>query len=196
MLVYIHGANATPDSFNYLRKCINEPDRTLSYSCSNSFVDNLRDMHDQLSNETQVTFIAHSLGGVYAWYLADLLGKKCIQGITMSTPYGGSKAANSLRYMAPGSVLFKDIATDSPIIRGVKKIQNPQPWCNIVSTLGHNPWIPEPNDGVVTRYSMRAIKNMFYFDVATNHYEILLNDQVVEIIKRRLAAVDVVRPVV
>jgi hypothetical protein len=44
----------------------------------------------------------------------------------------------------------------------------------------------EPNDGVVTIDSMRKHPDMELIDVELNHYEVVLSDQVVDIIKQRI----------
>jgi hypothetical protein len=44
-LVYIHGASATGDSFNYIRHHLNHPDEiVIEYDSQNGFDRNLNDM--------------------------------------------------------------------------------------------------------------------------------------------------------
>ena len=50
-LVYIHGANATRTSWNYLRGKLNVSNEyVLEYSCYNKFTDNLQDMLKEIIN--------------------------------------------------------------------------------------------------------------------------------------------------
>ena len=48
-IVYIHGANATGDSFNYIRKNLRHNDEiVLEYDSANGFENNLEMMRQQL----------------------------------------------------------------------------------------------------------------------------------------------------
>ena len=73
MLVYIHGASATSESFNYLRSHIGGTDMVLNYDSHNGFKQNLADMQSALSGIDRIFFIAHSLGGIYALHLSNLI---------------------------------------------------------------------------------------------------------------------------
>jgi hypothetical protein len=56
-----------------------------------------------------------------------------------------------------------------------------------VTTQGSAPWIPALNDGVVTISSQRKREDiMDLIELDCNHYEVVLNDQVIEIIKEKL----------
>jgi hypothetical protein len=61
------------------------------------------------------------------------------------------------------------------------------PWTNIVTVKGNSPWVPSPNDGVVTVSSQRHHdQGMELIELDYNHYEVVLGDQVVDIIKERI----------
>ena len=69
-LVYIHGANATSESFNYIRsKLGNGID--INYDSRNGFENNLKDMQLVLDGCKDIVFVAHSLGGIYSLHLAN-----------------------------------------------------------------------------------------------------------------------------
>ena len=108
-LVYIHGASATSESFNYIRTHINADHMALNYDSRNGFEKNLADMRYQLSNFNDIFFICHSLGGVYALHLADEIGDRVLGAVTLSTPYGGAEIADVAKYFMPYSRLLKDI---------------------------------------------------------------------------------------
>lgn len=61
-------------------------------------------------------------------------------------------------------------------------------WTNIVTTKGNAPWVPGKNDGVVT-ISSQMVRNdiMELIEIDYNHYEVVLNDKVIEIIQKRLS---------
>jgi len=66
-LVYIHGASATGESFNYIREHLNHNnDIVIEYNSKNGFEENLAQMKDMLVNFDNMFFVCHSLGGIYA----------------------------------------------------------------------------------------------------------------------------------
>ena len=186
-LVYIHGANASHESFNYIREHIGGRDMTVDYSSLNSFESNLEDLYQQLKGEKDIFFIAHSLGGVYSLYLANRMPKQVKGAVTLSTPYGGSEIADYAKYFMPFNRLFKDVGSHSPIIKNSLELKVQHPWCNVVTTVGNAPWIIKHNDGVVSVDSMRFRTDMDLVFVDCNHYEVVLNPKVVDIIKQRMS---------
>lgn len=186
MIVYIHGANATSESFTHIRQYVRdtfeEPDITLEYKSEEGFSNNISKMYGQLDGQERLFFISHSLGGIYALHLADHYKEITRGGVSLSTPYGGSREADYARYFLPFNRLMKDIGTISyPIVRA-KLISAPPNWTQIISTVGQSPWIREPNDGVVTLESMRYRKDFEQIEVPLNHYEVVISDMVVKII--------------
>jgi pimeloyl-ACP methyl ester carboxylesterase len=187
MIIYIHGASATQESFNYLREHLGGMGTCLEYNSDNGFENNLALMQEQLKVYKKIFFICHSLGGIYALHLAEILGNKVQGAITLSTPYGGSRAADYAKYFVPFSRLMRDIGPKSYPMNHIQTIDVPWPWLNIVSTRGASPFIVEPNDGVVTIASQRALADkMDLVELDVNHYEIVMNPKVITIIEDRL----------
>jgi esterase/lipase len=188
LIVYIHGASATSESFNYIRQHITgHEDLVINYDSRNGFEKNLSDMRYQLSNYHSIFFICHSLGGIYALHLADELKEKVIGAVTLSTPYGGAETADIAKYFLPYSRLLKDIGPNSWAMKNAKKINIPQQWTNIVTVTGNAPWVVQPNDGVVSIASQRYREDiMELVDLESNHYEVVLSDQTVKLIQERL----------
>lgn len=190
MIVYIHGARASSESFSYIQEHINSqvgiPDICFDYESSEGFRKNLYEMQQKLADADWLFFVGHSLGGIYALHLADQYRNKTVGGVTLSTPYGGCIQADFAKYFLPFSQLLKDIGTMSTPIRHVKKIDAPANWTNIVTTEGHSPWINYPNDGVVTVKSMRAREDFELIDLPINHYEVVLSKRVVDLILDRI----------
>ena len=186
-IVYIHGASATRDSFNYIRDHIQHSDMVLEYSSLNRFVDNLENMKSTLCREQDIFFVAHSLGGIYALHLADHF-KECVDGaVTISTPYGGSREADVAKWFLPFNHLMRDIGPDAYPMRQARHISVPCPWTNIVTVRGGSPFMTEANDGVVTLESMRRHSGiMELVELNLNHYEVLLSPQTVDVITRRI----------
>lgn len=184
-LVYIHGASATSESFNYIRKNLGEG-IDISYDSRNGFENNLEDMHGRLYDVKDIFFIAHSLGGIYSLHLANLMPENVLGAVTLSTPYGGAEVAEFAKYFLPFSRLMRDIGPSSWVMRQSDKIKIQHQWTNIVTTKGQSPFIMEPNDGVVTISSQKHHIDMELVEVNYNHYEVVLSDYVVYLIKTRI----------
>lgn len=189
-LVYIHGNHATADSFNFIRsKLPGHNDILLEYDSNHGFYTNHAAMLACLDGLDDVFFVAHSLGGIHALHLADELGSRVIGGVTMSTPYGGSEAAEMVACLLPFSQVLQDIRPRSaPIVAG-RDISLAVPWTNLVSTSGSSPFMLAANDGVVTLGSMRNRSDIQLVDIECNHFEIVLNQKAVAVIEQEIAAV-------
>ena len=186
MIVYIHGASATSESFThirqYVRETFNEPDILIEYKSDNGFENNLNEMKGMLDGEDRLFFISHSLGGIYSLYLADYYKETTRGGISLSTPYGCSEEADFARYFLPFNRLMKDVGTMSHVIKESRYLPAPPNWTQVVTTVGQSPWIQQQNDGVVTLKSMRSRTDFNLVEVDLNHYEVVISDRVVQII--------------
>lgn len=185
-LVYIHGASATGESFNYIRKHIGGKDIVVNYDSRNGFENNLKIMQEQLAPMNDIFFIGHSLGGIYSLHLANLLPKQTLGAVTLSTPYGGAEVADYVQYFLPFSRLMRDIGPSSWVMKQANKIKIQHPWTNVVTIKGQSPFMIEPNDGVVTITSQKHHSDMELIEVDYNHYEVVLNEKVINIIKDRI----------
>jgi pimeloyl-ACP methyl ester carboxylesterase len=184
-LVYIHGANATSESFNYIKSKIGTG-INLDYDSRHGFENNLKDMLSKLSGHTEIVFVAHSLGGIYSLHLANAIPDQVKGAVTLSTPYGGAEVADYAQYFLPFSRLMRDIGPSSWVMRQSDKIKIQHPWSNIVTVKGQSPFMHEPNDGVVSIRSQKHHADMELVEVDCNHYEVVLAEPVIKIIKERL----------
>ena len=185
-LVYIHGASATSESFNYIREHVGGKDLVINYDSRNGFEKNLNNMLDQLSSVKDIFFVGHSLGGIYALHLAHALPDQVLGAVTLSTPYGGSEVADYAKFFLPFSRLMKDIGPSSWVMKQADKIKIQHPWTNIVTVNGQSPFMHEHNDGVVTIRSQKHHVDMELIEVDYNHYEVVLSEQVIGLIKERI----------
>jgi pimeloyl-ACP methyl ester carboxylesterase len=184
-LVYIHGASATSESFNYIRsKLGNGID--INYDSRNGFENNLEDIMAQLKNVKDMAFIAHSLGGIYSLHIANAMPKQVLGAVTLSTPYGGAEVADYAKYFLPFSRLMRDIGPNSWAFKQADKIKIQHPWTNVVTVKGQSPFMLAHNDGVVTVSSQKHHEDMELIEVDYNHYEVVLAEPVVGIIKERV----------
>lgn len=185
-VVWIHGANASSLSFNFVRsKLPNLKSTLIDYSSSNGFYNNLNDIVEKVKPLGPVFVVGHSLGGLYALHLTryvDVIG-----GVSISTPFRGSSTADWARFIVPKHQLFRDIGRKSKPIVEARGIYPTVPWLQIVSTAGNVPWHNGPNDGVVTIASMEHFSDrMDLTHIPVNHYEIMCSDLTVNAISSRI----------
>jgi pimeloyl-ACP methyl ester carboxylesterase len=187
-IAYIHGNRATASSFNFIRSQLSgHTEIMLEYDSAAGFYHNHDAMMRELDGKDDIFFIAHSLGGIHALHLAHHLGKRAVGGVTMATPYGGSAAASVVACFLPLSRVLKDIRpTGKPIVEA-GRLDVPRNWTNIVTLAGASPFMLEPNDGVVTLESMRHRKDIRLLEIECNHFEVVLNEQALEEIRRSIA---------
>ena len=183
-LVYIHGASATSESFNYIRSKIGDG-IDINYDSRNGFEKNLNDMIEQLKDVKDIAFVAHSLGGIYSLHIANAMPDQVKGAVTLSTPYGGAEVAEFAKFFLPFSRLMRDIGPSSWVMRQADKIKIQHPWTNVVTVKGQSPFMAEANDGVVTIASMKHHADMELVEVDYNHYEVVLSDKIVNIIQER-----------
>ena len=183
-LVYIHGANATSESFNYIKSKLCRG-LDINYDSRNGFENNLKDLQSTLQEHKDLVFVAHSLGGIYSLHLANSMPESVKGAVTLSTPYGGAEVADYAQYFLPFSRLMRDIGPSSWVMKQASKIKIQHPWTNIVTVKGQSPFMHEPNDGVVTIASQKHHADMELLEVDCNHYEVVLSDVVVKLIQER-----------
>lgn len=159
---------------------------SLAYDSRHGFKNNLEKLKSELEDQDDITFIAHSLGGVYALHLADHMPDKINQGITMSTPYGGHYVALMAKMLMPFEQLLYDIGPSSWPMNSLRSIGLRWPWTNIVTTKGNVPWLQSPNDGVVTIESQKHRSDMDLIEVELNHYEVVLSPLSADIIRSKM----------
>ena len=184
-LVYIHGASATSESFNFLRSKLGKG-IDINYDSRNGFENNLTEIITRLKDVEDIAFIAHSLGGIYALHVANAIPEQVVGAVTLSTPYGGAEVADYAKYFLPFSRLMRDIGPNSWAFEQADKIKIQHPWTNIVTVKGQSPFMLAHNDGVVTVASQKHHIDMELVEVDYNHYEVVLAEPVVKIIKERV----------
>jgi pimeloyl-ACP methyl ester carboxylesterase len=184
-LVYIHGASATSESFNYIRSKLGQG-IDINYDSRNGFENNLAEIIAQLKDVKDMAFIAHSLGGIYSLHIANAMPNQVLGAVTLSTPYGGAEVADYAQYFLPFSRLMRDIGPSSWAFKQASEIKIQHPWTNVVTVKGQSPFMLAHNDGVVTVASQKHHEDMELVEVDYNHYEVVLSEPVIKIIKERI----------
>jgi len=172
----IHGAFSSPRIFNYLKYKLGRSYRWhfLDYSSETS---GLATIINSITPPKSAHVIGHSMGGLIALALANQPWVTSVT--TISTPIGGVEI-NAIQSYLTRSEFIKDVANHSNFILGFKKLKIQTPTQHLISVNGFNPWLYEPNDGVVTIRSQRALSFGETYDISANHAEIMLEDQTAE----------------
>ena len=188
-VVWIHGANQTGLSFQYLRSITKfKNELIVEYDTEKKFYDNLEVLSNEINQVDGPYFIVgHSLGGLYALHLTKYLD--IVAAVSISTPFAGSWTADWARFFIPKYQLFKDVGRRSAPIKDSKDIEINFNWTQIISTQGSVPYHGGANDGVCTIKSMRSRKDMELIEVPYSHFEVMCSDAVAEIISKRYYSV-------
>ncbi len=184
-VVFIHGANASPKSFNYIVENSNITNCTkVRYFSNDGFYNNLEKIKNQLKDINEPVFIiAHSLGGIYALHLTQYI--KVIGVVSIASPFGGSRTADWARFFVPRRY-YNEIGVNSSPVQQGHEIPIKFPWTQVVTTEGAIPVHIVKNDGVCTVSSMKFRKDMQHKEIPYNHYEIMNSPEVVNIVNKKL----------
>lgn len=185
MRFWIHGAFASPQSFNYFRTQMNmDDDIMIEYDWNTNLCQTVLKMKDYIESKTKdpVDLIGHSLGGVFCVIL-NSIGLKVKSINTLCAPFGGLEANFFLKLWFPKSV-YSEIDRLQSQYSQLLFTAVSVPHQFFVGTRGSNPmFLGKQNDGVVSVASQTAIRDANYKMIESNHYEILMNQEVVDEIK-------------
>ena len=135
IMVLIHGAYQSSTSFAFLKHLLPQYQFiSLGWDVKGKFNQNLKEMRSILKEHAPLYFVGHSMGGIYAAHLSESVN--CIGGTAVSVPWGGSKAADWMKYIVPRHLLYHEVATSSPIVvkaRTNEASRDMEEHC-------HNPW--------------------------------------------------------
>jgi len=172
-IVAIHGAWSGPISFNYLRSAVKSRWHALRYDPLSEDLDAiLARLADEI--KSPCLLVGHSLGGVLGLRMHD--HPMVHQIITVASPLAGLKL-NVIQKAMSLSRIIAEISTDSRFIKTMHAQTYTKPVQHLVATSGFNPFIYEPNDGVLPLKSQTAWTCGGVTEIATNHYEIMLHEQ-------------------
>jgi pimeloyl-ACP methyl ester carboxylesterase len=204
LIIYVHGALSTRNSWNYIRQKLSDKldgveekpaeefiKYNLNHELSAEIVEKMVEKITSLIDKqgfNKLVLIGHSFGGVLSVAavreLMDYLTEKKIKPkiITLSAPFGGSEIAAVLRIMKPGSMFFKNVGHHGEFVQAFRKLKLPCKTHAFITTEGGADWMPQANDGVVTVSSQLFFENdplITIQEAKVNHFEILLSDLVV-----------------
>jgi len=175
MICWVHGAKASPRSFNYLLGLL--PDHALmmyEYRVETPLRDNIARLEELAAAQSITRFVGHSLGGVIA---AEMVKRHGGKGVAIASPLGGSDLAN---FMPVSQMLF-DVASLQPIFRGLNAHTFNTDFLSIVASNDGG-----YSDGVITVKSQKGARGSLLAHFDANHFEVLLDPAVAELIRNHL----------
>ena len=175
----IHGAFSSPRIYNYLTHKLNNTFNWnyLDYSKETGGIANIIANITPPSNPAHV--VGHSMGGLLA--LALINQPWVLSVTTIACPLGGIDI-NPIQAYLIRSEFMQEVSTHSNFIKDIAKVVSTKPVQHLISTTGFNPWIYEPNDGVILVRSQRTVAWGPTYDIDANHAEIMLSDDTVSIL--------------
>jgi len=186
-IAYIHGLNSSHRSFNYVQAKLPSHDIVpINYSSHQPLRDSMDEVRKRLPKTGRFSIVGHSLGGVLAVLMAAEHVDRVDNLVTISAPFGGSKAATALRWVPGHPKVIEDITPTSGKIELISQLKLHTPTLSIISTGGSLPTTPEPNDSIVTVSSQRALPFGRKVEVKANHFEVLLHEKVVQLLENFL----------
>lgn len=185
-VAYVHGLNSSHRSFAYLTQ--NLPDHNIvkiNYDSHRPLSESILEVRKQLP-KGQLTIVGHSLGGLISTLLVADEPDRFTELVTISSPLGGSKAANYMRWMPGHPPILEHITPSSSLILRIATLQTEIPTLCIISTGGHLPTSGEPNDSIVTVLSQKALLFGKKVEVKANHFEVLMHERTIELVSKHI----------
>lgn len=169
-ILYIHGANSTKRSFNWLRSALpfEHEAHFFEYDTHQPAFENIQLCQVMVDKVKPDVIIGHSLGGIMTAFM-ETKAKK----VTIAAPFGGSAIAN---WLPMYSQLMRDVATTSHIIRGVRNMKVKKKHFLAIVANGLD---GAGFDGVISHTSQTALEEPDYRIYNLNHFEVLVDEEVV-----------------
>jgi pimeloyl-ACP methyl ester carboxylesterase len=191
-ILYIHGAFSSSSAFNRIKEKLPDHEAVLlNYTVDQDLKQVINDTVKLLKeNGKRVSIVSHSLGGILGSVIAqksDMVDKV----VTMSTPFGGSKAADIMKWFNPHP-MFEAICSGSSLLRSLYNKPANAPTLSIVTIAGQNPMMKEENDGVVSIESQISWNHPEYKYLPYSHIDILMADEPIAMIEDFLFETEVV----
>ena len=182
-VAYIHGLNSSHRSFSFVQ-CKLPPHTIIpiSYNSHQPIRDSIDEVRKQLP-KGRFSLVGHSLGGILAALMAAEHVDRVDGLVAISAPFGGSKAASTLRWLPGHPRVLEDLTPTAPKIELVSQLRLKVPTLSIFSTSGSLFISPEPNDSIVTVSSQKALPFGRKVEVKANHFEVLLHERTVKLLQ-------------
>ena len=196
-VVYIHGANACPDNFNYYTLKLPEH-RFISpeYSMDDDpfdVVDKIRRQIEKEFGKEPIYLVGHSFGGLLAAWYASVYPNRIKHLVTIATPWQGTPVARIFGYFWRNSLMFKNTKPGAEVLALLQEKRFSGLHTNIVCTKGANPVAGlggKANDGMIDCDSQSATPPKFKSSETTfieaGHSAVLLNNNVTDLLHKTI----------
>lgn len=194
-VIYIHGANADPDNFNYYT--LKLPEHRFiapSYSMDEDpydLVEILRIRKEREFGQEPVYLVGHSFGGLLAAWYASVYPNNVKHIVTIATPWQGTPVARIFGYFWRNSQMFQNTRPGAEVLQLLQEKTFNGKHTNIVCTAGSNPVAGlggKANDGMITCDSQSAtppkFKNSENITIEAGHSSVLLNNTVTDTLEK------------
>ena len=194
-VIYIHGANADAENFNYYTLKLPKHDFIRpEYSMDDDPYDvveyiKLRRKRD-LDPQKPVILVGHSFGGILASWYASVYPNDVQSLVTIATPWDGTPVARIFGYFWRNAKVFQMTRPGAEVLALLQEKKFAGPHLNIICTKGANPVAGiggQANDGTISCDSQSKTPPKFVNSqntfIEAGHSGVLLNNNVTEMLK-------------
>jgi len=196
-VIYIHGANADSDNFNYYKLKLPEHKSIApNYDMSEDPFDLVmafKNRKDKEFGDEKVILVGHSFGGIIASWYASVFQEHVSHLVTIATPWEGTPVARIFGYFWRNSDVFKNTMPGATVLAMLQEKKYNGPHTNIICTRGANPVAGiggKANDGMISCDSQSktpaGFKNTQTHHIEAGHSGVLLNNTVTEMLHKIL----------
>ena len=194
-IIYLHGANAEPDNFNYYTLKLPEHNFiSPAYNMEDDPYDlvELLRMRKQreIGKGKKVILVGHSFGGLLASWYASVYPRNIEHLVTIATPWEGTPVARILSMVFRNKKLFQNTRPDAEVLSLLQEKTFNGLHTNIVCTRGANPLAGlggKANDGMISVDSQLStppgFKNTENITIEAGHSGVLLNNNVTDFLQ-------------
>ena len=195
-VIYIHGANANAENFNYFTLKLPKHDFIRPvYSMDDDPYDVVEYVKfrrkRELDTKNPVILVGHSFGGILASWYASVYPKDVKHLVTIATPWDGTPVARIFGYFFRNANVFKNTRPGSEVLALLSEKTFEGPHTNIVCTQGGNPVAGmggQANDGMISCDSQSKtpanFKNTENSFIEAGHSGVLLNNTVTDMLHK------------
>lgn len=196
-VIYLHGANAEPDNFNYYT--LKLPEHNFISPAYNmeedpyDLVELTRMRKQRELGKGKVILVGHSFGGLLASWYASVYPRNVEHLVTIATPWEGTPVARILSMIFRNKKVFENTKPGAEVLGLLQEKTYNGLHTNIVCTSGANPLAGlggKANDGMISVDSQLStppkFKNTENMTIDAGHSGVLLNNTVTDFLKTLL----------
>ena len=192
-VIYIHGANADSDNFNYYKlKLTQHKSIAPNYDMSDDPFDlvmSIKRNKIKEWGEEPCVIVGHSFGGILGSWFASVYPEHVKHLVTIATPWEGTPVARIFGYFWRNQDVFKHTVPNATVLAMLQEKKYEGPHTSIICTRGANPVAGiggKANDGMISCDSQSKTPPGFThtktYHLEAGHSGVLLNNNMVDIL--------------